>query len=800
MWKNYLKVAFRNLIRHRTFSFINIFGLAISMSLSLIVIMLVMDQYKFDRHISNKDRIFRVNTLPDKWKATASTTMAIRNVLLDDYTGIEKAVRVKRGFGNRSMLDFEKDINIPVTGFYTDPEFLEIFELELESGNPATALIDPYSVVLTKETAEKLFTNPNPVGEIIKVGEQGDYKVTGILKDQPDQKSHIIFDGLASISTINSMAAADTAYKSSLDSWENIYDGYVYILVEEGISSQHIQNSLNEIAFAQYGKNNEPQTNSFALQGLTEITPGPDLNNPIGPILPKIVVIFLGGLALIVMLTSCFNFTNLSIARSLSRAKEIGIRKVTGAKRVQIFTQFLTEAVVISLLALFFSWMIVMVVKPLLLNLKLLQVLRWDFSTSMEVYPYLIGFAVLVGILAGFFPAVILSSFQPTKVLKNLVGVKLFSALGLRKSLLVLQFSISLIFILSAILVYNQTTLLLHKDVGFAVDDKMLVRLNNTSYEQLKTELLQYSNVESVSGISHIPGAGITYGEDFRATPEAEKQNIDYFQVDEDYLDNMGLELLAGNNFNSQSPESNKSKIIINQLAVKKLGFETASAAVGNIIFEGDDLIAYEIIGVAPNYNHRNLLMDDAPMALMNDPEGFSQLQVKYSGSSDKIIATLQAAWNKVNPDLKIDYEFFDVEMREMYQVFFGLLTKVVGVVAFLAIMISCLGLLGMATYTAETKIKEVAIRKILGATASGITLQLSMGFIKIILTAIAVGLPAAWFLNNLWLQNLANRVNMSFGAISLALALVLILTMLTVGSQAVRAALTNPADNLKND
>ncbi|WP_373524111.1 ABC transporter permease [Aquiflexum sp.] len=799
MWKNYLKVAFRNLIRHRTFSFINIFGLAISMSLSLIVIMLVMDQYKFDRHISKKDRIFRVNTLPDKWKATASTTMAMRNVLLEDYTGIEKAVRIKRGFGNRSMLDFEKDINIPVTGFYTDPEFLEIFELELESGNPATALIDPYSVVLTKETAEKLFTNPNPVGEIIKVGDQGDYKVTGVLKDRPDQKSHIIYDGLASISTIYSKAAADTAFKSSLDSWDNIYDGYVYILVEEGISTENIQSSLNEIAFAQYGKN-EPQTNSFALQGLTEITPGPDLNNPIGPILPKIVVIFLGGLALIVMLTSCFNFTNLSIARSLTRAKEIGIRKVTGAKRLQIFSQFLTEAVVIALLALFFSWMIVMVVKPLLLNLKLVQVLRWDFSTSMEVYPYLIGFAVLVGILAGFFPAVILSSFQPTKVLKNLVGVKLFSAIGLRKSLLVLQFSISLIFILSAILVYNQTTLFLNKDVGFAVDDKMLVRLNNTSYEQLKSELLQYSNVESVTGISHIPGAGITYGEDFRSTPEAEKQNIDYFQVDEDYLDNMGLELLAGNNFNSQLPESNKSKIIINQLAVEKLGFETASAPVGTIIFEGDELNAYEIIGVAPNYNHRNLLMDDAPMALMYNPEGFSQLQVKYTGSEDQIIATLQTAWNKVNPDLKIDYGFFDFEMREMYQVFFGLLTKVVGVVAFLAIMISCLGLLGMATYTAETKIKEVAIRKILGATALGITLQLSMGFIKLVLIAIAVGLPAAWFLNNLWLQSLANRVNMGYGTILLALALILILTVLTVGSQAVRAALTNPADNLKND
>ncbi len=796
MWRNYLIVAFRNLLRNKAFSFINIFGLAISMSLSLVIIMLVMDQYKYDRHNSNKDRIFRVNTVPPQYSVTATTTMALQGTLIQDYTGIEKAVRIKRGFGNRSMMDFEKDINIPITGFFTDPEFLDVFELQLELGNPSTALNEPFSVVLTKETADKLFTKSDPLGELIKVGEQGDFKVTGVLKEQPNQKSHIVFDGLASISTVSSLAGAE---ENTMDSWNHIYDGYVYILLEKGYSSVEAEHNLNEIAHANYTEG--PNDNRFRLQSLTEITPGPDLNNPIGPFLPNMFIYFLGGLAGIIMLTSCFNYTNLSIARSLTRVKEIGIRKVNGAKRSQIFTQFLSEALLIALIALFFSWLIVILIKPILLNLELVHMLRWDFSTSLEVYPYIIIFALVVGVMAGFFPAIVLSSFQPLKVLKNLSGGNnLFSRLGLRKTLLVFQFAISLIFILSALLVYKQTELFFTQDRGFIANDKVLVKLNNTNYQQLKTELAGYGNIESISAISHIPGAGIIMGDNFKIGGQDEKYEVDYFHVDEDYLQNMAIKLLAGNNFNDQSIEFNKSKIIINQLAVEKFGFETLPDALGQVIYKANDSIGFEIIGIVPNYIHRHLLMHDAPMALLYDPDEFNQLQVKYSGRDEDVIEAIHTAWAKVNPHLKIDYKFFEDEMNELYHVFFGLLIKVVGLVAFLAIMISCLGLLGMATYTAETKSKEVAIRKTLGATAFGITMQLSMGFIKLVGIAILIGLPVAWLLNNLWLETLAYRVHLSVGTISTALIFILILSVLTVGSQTIRAALTNPSDIFRNE
>lgn len=799
MWKNYLKVAFRNLMRYKIFSFINIFGLGVSMALSLVVITLVLDQYKYDRHNSRKDRIYRVNTLSEKYKPTATTTMALKEVLLTEVPGVEKAARIKRGFGNMSMMDFKQDVNIPITGYFADPEILEVFELELESGNPATALSEPYSVVLTQETARKLFKNPDPLGETVKVGDQGEYKVTGILKDKPDQKSHLMFEGLASFSTVPSLNAADSTAQNSLESWSSVYEGYLYILLEEGQSNAGVQQQLQQIAKAHYAAD-DPEKHGFALQSLTNIAMGPDVNNAIGPFLPRIFVIFLGALAAIVMLTSCFNYTNLSIARSLTRAKEIGIRKVTGAKRSQIFLQFISEAVLTATLALAFSWIILILGKPYLMNLRLVQLLRWDFSTSLEVYPYLIGFALLVGLLAGFFPAVILSSLQPIRVLKSFGSIKLLSRFGLRKTLLVMQFAISLIFIVSAILVYRQTDLFLNKDRGFEVEHKVLVKLNQTSAEQLKAELIQQSNVESVSAVSHIPGAGVIMGDEFKVSSEAEKQEMDYFHVDEDYLSNMGVKLLAGKNFSPQNPESNKTKILINELAVEKFGFGSPSEAVGQVMYRGNDPALHEIIGVVPNYIHRHMLMQDAPMALLYNPEEFSQLQVNYSGSDEAIVATLNATWNKVNPDLKINYQFFEVEMNEMYNVFFGVLGKVVGLVAFLAITISCLGLLGMAAYAAEVKTKEVAIRKSMGASVPEIAWQLSMGFVKLVGIAILFGLPAAWFVNNLWLENMAYRVNIGVGTIALSLLFILVLTVLTVGSQALKAAFINPSTKLRNE
>ena len=338
MFKNYLKTAVRCLLRHRFFSFINIFGLAVAMALSMVIIMLVADQMSYDRYNTKRDRIYRINSIPigakgETQNETATTTLPLKQELLENYAGVEKAVRIMRGFGNM-WLEIEQNVNIPVAGYFADPEVLDVFEYELEYGNPRTALVEPYSVVLTKKAAKKLFRQENPVGETFKVGTEGPYKVTGVLKDN-HHKSHIVFDALASISTVKSLEAQAKRGKH-IDNWYNYTAGWVYVLLERTKTPADIEKSLVTIEKKHFTVLPNPDTQrkvKYTLQPMMSITPGAFINNPIGPFLPWIFVYFFIGLAGVVMLTSCFNFTNLSIARSLTRAREIGVRKVTGAMR-----------------------------------------------------------------------------------------------------------------------------------------------------------------------------------------------------------------------------------------------------------------------------------------------------------------------------------------------------------------------------------------------------------------------------------------------------------------------------------
>lgn len=555
MFKNYFKTAMRSLLRHRFFSVINIFGLAVSMTVCMGIIMLVADQLMYDRYNTKCDRIFRVNSIPinengSEQNEIATTSFPLREELLTKYTGIEKAVRIVRGFGN-PWIELEQNVNIPVAGFFVDPEFLDLFEYELLYGDKQTALVEPNAVVITKKTAEKLFKQENPVGETFKVGEQGLYKVTGVLKET-NHKSHIVFDAVASISTVKTMGAS-FKFKDALDNWYQIWSGWVYILLEKGKAPSDVQPHLKKIQKDYFSKLPKPDSQhkvKYTLQNLVNITPGAFINNPIGPFLPWIFVYFFIGLAAVVMLTSCFNFTNLSIARSLTRAREIGVRKVTGAKRWQVFVQFLSKSVIVSLFSLLVALVLLIILKPMMLHLSFARFMKWDLELNYIVYIVFFVFALVVGILAGLFPAVVMSGFQPVKVLKGFSSMKLFSRMGLRKGLLVTQFTFSLIFILSVIVVFNQLQLFLRADHGFNMEKKAVAYLNNTSAENLKTELSKYSNIENVSAASHIPAAGTMYGDDYkRSLDEKEWANLNYFSVDENYLNNIDVPLVAGRFF-----------------------------------------------------------------------------------------------------------------------------------------------------------------------------------------------------------------------------------------------------------
>jgi putative ABC transport system permease protein len=806
MYINYLKTALRSLLRHRFFSAINIFGLAVAMALSMVIIMLVADQMMYDRYNTKRNRIYRINSIPIGSKGevhneTATTTLPLKQELLESFTGVEKAVRIMRGFGNM-WLEIEQNVNIPVAGYFADPEILDVFELELEHGDPNTALVEPFSVVLTKKASKKLFREENPVGATFKVGTEGPYKVTGIIKDN-HLKSHIVFDALASISTVKSLEYQGKRSKD-LDNWFNCTAGWVYVLLEESKSPADIQPHLQKIEQKHFAILSNPDTQQkvhYTWQALTKITPGPFINNPIGPFLPWIFVYFFTGLAGIVMLTSCFNFTNLSIARSLTRAREIGVRKVTGAMRWQIFVQFLSESVIVALFSLLVAIILLFALKPLMLELSFARLMLWDLEANYFVYGIFIVFAVVVGLLAGIFPAVVLSGFQPVKVLKGMNTLKLFSKIGLRKSLLVAQFTFSLIFILSVVVVFNQLQLFLRADHGFSMEKKVVVSLSNTSSSILKTELLKYYNIRNVTAASHLPAAGSSYGEGYkRSLDEREWTGLNYFSGDADYLKNLDVELVAGKFYDEENATSNKNFIVLNELAIDKFHFASPAEAIGQEVILQKDSSRKQIIGVVKNYNHQLLVEKMEPMGIIYNPEEFRLLQVTYTGTYEEAGKSIEAAWAKINPGLKVDYKDFAAEVHKIYDIFFGDLVSILSVISFLAILISCLGLLGMATYTTETRIKEISIRKVLGSSNSSLIYLLSKGFVSILLISIVLAVPAAYFINNLWLEQLAYHVSVDAPTIFISVFALLVFSGLTIGSQTWRATYIKPVDNLKGE
>jgi putative ABC transport system permease protein len=808
MLRNYFVVAIRTLTRNKFFSSLNIFGLAISMTLCMAIMMIVADQMEYDRYNTRYNKIYRIlsyhvdNNGNDKGgRDNATSPMPLAPELSENFTGIKQAVRLKRGFGNGWLELENQNVNIPIRGFFADAGTLEFFEYELEFGDSKNALIKPYSVVLTRAASDKLFKDYNPVGQTLQVGDIGLYTVTGVLKET-SKKSHIVFEALASMSTVASLTA-DGKLGKDMDNWMDFWNGWTYVELANETAPADLQRQLDNIHDKHIAGAASPEEfkAKFRLQALSDITPGPIVNNAIGPSLPWVFVYFLAGLASVVMISSCFNFTNLSIARSLKRAKEIGVRKVTGAMRWQIFTQFLSEAIIISFCALLISLVLLVLLKPLVLQLTLAKIFKWDFATNYVVVGAFVVFTLVVGFLAGLFPALVLSGFEPIKVLKNLSGVKLFSRLALRKTLLVIQFTFSLIFILSVIVMYKQLKLFIDKDYGFTMDRNIAVKLNNASAEALKNELLKYSNITSVSAASHLPSAGISNARGFKKDfSEKDWTHLNYFCVDEDYLENMEIELVAGKFFSKEYQESNENFLVINEEAIKALHFSKPHDAIGEELISQYDSVKRTIIGVVKNYNHNELMSEIEPMTLMFDPKQLSLVQARYTGTFQEASSTVEKAWSQVNPSLKIDYKEIAAEIRQYYNTVFGDLVSVLGVVAALAIIISCLGLLGMTVYTVETRMREVSIRKVLGSSDKAVVVLLSKGFIGLLGLAILIGLPAGWFLNNMWLQFLAHRISIDLTVMAPAILALLVLGIVTIGSQTLKAAFANPIKNLKSE
>ena len=812
MIQNYIKIAIRNLLRHKFFSLINIFGLAAGMSICLLIISMLMEQKSYDQFHTHKDRIYRVITdrHPDKKTATSPALLAEE---LRKYAAVAQTTRLKRGFGGDATYN---QTTIPIVGYFADPTFLDLFDFPLKYGNPQLALTEPFSIVLSQENAEKLFGEENPVGKTlsfaergleafdIKLGAQkgtsyGDFTVTGVL-EKTSLKSHIPLEAFMSFSTRQALVQQGI-WEESQEKWSDVGGAYTYVLLNEGYSEADFSTTLESIGQREFSQLEENyQHHSFAPQALTQITPSPLISNPMGAQFPLEAYFVHGVLALLVMITAAFNYTNLSIARSLTRAKEVGVRKVSGAFRHHLFAQFIGESIIMALIALGAGILFFQILKTGFINLWVNQYLNFELPENISLYLYFVVFGIAVGIMAGIYPALYMSRYAPLQVLKNFRLVRP-GGLGTRKVLITLQFTLSLVFVLSTLIIYKQLDHYLHMEYGFSEENILNVALQGQDYELAVNRFSQVNTVEEISGCWFGPGDNVMMGTSAKRTGESEATHLYYMVVTPNYFDNLQIPIVAGSSF---TMENAASEIVLNEKAVQLLGFDNPQEAVGTTLIvsgfgETGDAGA-TVAGVIRDFQDGAPVNEISPLVLYYDPAKIKIANVRILPTDvHQTLTALEASWKSIDPLHPFNAKFLEDQLNISLKAFEDVL-KTFGFLTFLAVSIACLGLLGMAVFTAESRIKEIGIRKVLGANVMQLILLLSRGFLQLLMLAVLIAVPVAYFGNNLWLQNFANRIELGAGVFMSGIGIMLILGLVIIVSQTFRAAMSNPVESLKDE
>lgn len=812
MFRNYFNIALRNILKHKVFSFINIFGLAVSMSVCLLIMLIVADQKSYDQFHTKKDRIYRVNTWGKNGQnfKMATSALPLGEKLKKEHTGIEQTASLVRGFGGDV---FYNQKIASGGGYFADGGVFKIFDFELSKGDKNTALQNPFALIISEEIASELFGNEDPLGKSVKFNdkgigpielesgyretEYGDFVITGVMK-KPTGKTHLPFKLLASLPTLP-ILGKEKKLDFTENNWDNAWTSYTYVLMEEGKTKADLQTALTQISEKQYSPK-APNQFDFKAEALMDITPSDPIGNLSCLTVPKIVLVVLSVLGLIVMLSACLNYTNLSVARSLTRAKEVGVRKVAGASRRQIFIQFITEAVVISLFSLALSIVFLNVLKFAFEDLWLNQYLKITFDENIYIFFIFIVFAILIGVIAGALPSVYISAFSPIQVLKNFAGMKLFKRMTLRRALLIIQFCISLIFIISTTLLYFQTNIILNADYGFEKENTVTVKLYRPeNYQRFANVIKSNKDIAEVSACSFMPSTGRMMGTRvYKANTTKDSIQVFCIDINAHFLDLMKIKLVAGKDFPENPSTESEQHIIINEKMVKDFKLGSSLEAVGQKLLIDNNNV--EVIGVVKDFYYGDVTRKIESFVFRNRTKEFGFISVKVKAQSAMTtVAYMESEWKKVNPNTKFEYQFLDQQLLFLYSMFSDI-AKVIGFLAFLAVLVSCLGLLGMATYTAETRTKEIGVRKVLGASVPQIAILLSKSFIYLLLLAVIIATPLAYFINNMWLEFFVQRVNFGVGILGLGVLIMLIISFLTIFSQTWRAARSNPVDSLKNE
>ncbi len=813
MIKNYFKVAYRSLVRNKTFSFINVVGLAVGLATCMLIMLYIADELGYDRHHVGAERIYRIATIADQLgfvqsKPWAATSAPIAWGLKSDFPELEQVTRLlKFPTIDKILLKHNdgKDIRqfYETNGYYVDSTFFQVFTYDFRYGNTLTAMDAPNSVVLSDEVALKLFGDTDPIGQLVSIGipyGDFDYTVKGVFKSGT-VKSHIPAHFFLSMRNgdIGSWVEEQTNWATN-----NIF--HTYVKLRAGTDAKAVEQKLQPFMERRAGTDLKALgiSKKLFMQPVPDIYLHSDLDNEIAANGNATYLHILGSIALFVLLVACINFMNLSTARSGKRAKEVGIRKVVGAEKRLLVMQFLGESVMMSCLGLLLAFCLAWMCLPWFNYLTQRSLNLSD--TSAMLWGWMAVLTICTGVISGFYPAFYLSSFMPVTVLKGKL-LNNFSAVTLRKGLVVFQFVISICLVLGAIVINRQLHYMSNQHLGFNKSQQLILPLQSqdarNNYVALKDELSQIPGIEVVTSGSTYPG--IANVEDMLFYPEGKTINdlvdVHLANVNHDYFETLGLTLLEGRGFSKEFTADSNS-IVLNEAAINELGYDIKTAVGKNIHFDFRGMSgSFQIIGVVKNFNFESLHNTIKPFGFntyFGDRYSYAIANVSTTDYAS-LLKAIERAWKRLNPGTPFMYSFLDKDFQQNHEKDLRA-SGVVSAFAMIAILVACMGLFGLSAFSAEQRIREIGIRKVLGASVSGIVRLLSNDFIKLVLIATVIASPIAWWMMNTWLENFAYRIDIEWWMFGSAGLVAVVIALLTVSWQAIRAAVANPVDSLRDE
>jgi putative ABC transport system permease protein len=789
MFRNYLLSTLRNLRKDKLHSFLNITGLSIGLACVILIFLVVRYEFSFDGFIQNRDRIYRMvldSQLDDVIQHRAPTALPLAPALRNDFPEIERVARISK---RSSILVSTGDHRYYESLHFSDPEVFSIFNLPLKQGDPHSALSQPFSIILTPALAEKYFGSADPLGKVLRVNNMQDFRVTGVLQEIPET-FHLRIRLLASFDSLKNQE------KDRWDDWGAFSNDYTYVLLASGAAPQSLEEKF-PVFLKKYAGADSVEKQTLHLQPLKDIHFS-SLDYDIAITYEKGYLYAFSAIAMFILILACVNFMNLATARSAGRSREVGMRKVVGARRSQLIWQFLTESFLLALVAVLGALGLVYLNLPRFRGLLNRQI-DFELIRDPALGAVLLVLIFVTGFFAGSYPAFMLSAFSPVQVLYGNIS-RSHRRLSFRTVFVVLQFTVSITLITATMVVYQQLDFMKSKDLGFSSEQVVVIPLQNSPLqrdpEAFKNSIKSHPAVLGVTCANGTPGSGSSAASNYvLETPQGDKEiYLQTIYTDQDFIETFGLKILDGRNFQKTFSTDMGETYILNATAAQQMGWDSP---VGKRIARGDE-VPGQVIGVVEDFHYYSMRSRIRPIALNIKPSRFSYLAVRIRPEGvSRTLAFFEDIWSRFAPEYPFEHFFTDEQFSRYYR-FEQKVGEMFSLFSFLAIVISCLGVFGLISYMAEQSTKEIGVRKTLGASTAGIVFLLSKRFIRWILAANLIAWPLAWYMMHVWLQGFAYRVSLNPLLFPLAGLIALAVALATVSYQSLKAALADPVDSLR--